>query len=170
MKRFQAFVGKAIHRILPAALAKQYDKHQGALWYLFFGVLTTAVNFACYALLKYAFFKEMFAQNEAKAALVCNWAAWAVAVLAAFFMNRSYVFDSHERGKALLWQFFLFVFMRFASGIVENITPSALIALLEMNDFWAKGIVAVAVVILNYLFSKFVAFRKRNGDKGNTAS
>ena len=73
MKGFQAFVGKVVHKIFPAALAKWYDKYQSALWYLFFGVVTTAVNFACYALLKYAFFKETFASCEAKAALICNW-------------------------------------------------------------------------------------------------
>ena len=160
MKGFQAFVGKMVHKIFPKSLAKWYDKYQSALWYLFFGVVTTAVNFACYAVLKYTFFKETFASNEATAALICNWIAWAAAVLAAFFMNRSYVFDSHEKGKTLLMQFALFVSMRFASGIVENVTPSALISFLNMGDMWAKGIVAIVVVILNYFFSKFVAFRK----------
>lgn len=160
MKGFQAFVRKMVHKLLPSALSRWYDKYESALWYLFFGVLTTAVNFACYAALKYTFFKEMFASNEVKAALICNWMAWAVAVLAAFFMNRSYVFDSHEKGKALLVQFSLFVSMRIASGVIENVTPSVLISLLNMGDMWAKGIVAIVVVILNYFFSKFVAFRK----------
>lgn len=169
MKGFQTFVSKLVHKIFPAALSKWYDKYQSALWYLFFGVVTTAINFACYTVLKFAFFKEMFASNEATAALICNWIAWAVAVLAAFFMNRSYVFDSHEKGKALLVQFALFVSMRFASGIVENVTPSALISFLHMGDMWAKAIVAIVVVILNYFFSKFVAFRKSKKKTDDTA-
>ena len=162
MKGIKAAVRKLVARIFPAKLAALYEKAEDGLWYIFFGVLTTLVNFLVYTLVKYTVFASLFTKNEALAALCANWVAWAVAVVAAFFFNRCFVFENQDKGSFLLFQFFSFVALRLLSGVVENSTPSLLVKVFSMNDYWAKILVAVVVILLNYLFSKFITFRKRS--------
>ena len=127
------------------------------------GVLTTGVNFAVYLFLSRLLFPALLEQNEELYAFVFNWISWGCAVVFAFFANRSFVFGRHERGKVLLIQLLCFVSLRVASGVFENFSPSLLIKV-GVNDLAAKSVVAVAVIILNYLFTKFITFAKRNSD------
>ena len=127
--------------------------------YAIVGVLTTGVNFAVYFLCTRALFPHLLARNEALYAFVFNCVAWAFAVLFAFLANRIFVFRSEDRGTRLLLQLLSFVALRVASGAIETVTPSLLIHL-GMNDLLAKAIVSVAVIVLNYLFAKFITFAK----------
>lgn len=161
MNAIKARIKAVLHKILPQKLAALYDRLEEMLWYAFFGVLTTAVNFAVYLLLTRLILRGAFAENEAGVTLLSNWCAWAAAVVFAFVVNKLCVFENREGGKRLLWQFGSFVFMRLASGVFENFVPTGLILWLKMNDVLAKALVAVAVIVANYFFSKFVAFRRK---------
>ena len=168
MKGIKLFVRKTVAKLFPEKIAKLYEKAEDGLWYIFFGVMTTLVNFLVYALAQYTFLSGVFEKNQALGALCANWIAWGVAVIAAFFFNRCFVFENKDKGSLLLFQFFSFVALRLLSGVVENSTPSLLVKVFSMNDYWAKALVAVLVILLNYLFSKFITFRKHgNTDKIN---
>ena len=162
MNAIKARIKAVLHNILPQKLAALYDRLEELLWYAFFGVLTTAVNFAVYLLLTRLILRGAFAENEAGVTLLSNWCAWAAAVVFAFVVNKRCVFENREGGKRLLWQFGSFVFMRLASGVFENFVPTGLILWLKMDDVLAKALVAVAVIVANYFFSKFVSFRRKN--------
>lgn len=123
------------------------------------GVLTTAVNFLVYVICTRYLFSSEFALDEALFATVFNWVAWAFAVLFAFFANRCFVFFESRRGTVLLLQLGSFVLLRLGSGVLENFTPSLLIRL-GINDLFAKLTVALAVILVNYFFTKFVTFAK----------
>ena len=161
MKKLKQWVRKLIHKLFPEKVAALYDKAEEVLWYAFFGVLTTVVNFAVYLLMTRLILRGFFEEHETVVTLISNWCAWGMAVLFAFFVNKSYVFENQEGGKSLLFQFGSFVLMRLASGVFENFVPTALVGWLHMHDVLAKALVSVAVIIANYFFSKFVAFRRK---------
>ena len=127
-------------------------KHWDMVSYLFFGVLTTVVNYLVYLPLY---------NLLGISAAVSNMIAWAAAVAFAYVTNKPFVFKSHDWSmKTVLPELGKFVGCRAASGGLET----ALVFLTV--DVWGwdgnvwKLIISVAVVILNYVSSKLLVFRK----------
>lgn len=128
------------------------QKYWAPLSYLFFGVLTTAVSYGiflpCYNLLKLS-------------ATVSNLLSWVAAVLFAYLTNKPFVFKSHDWSlKTVLPEFAKFVSCRIASGVVETGMLLLFVDILGGNGNVWKIIASVVVVILNYIGSKLVVFRK----------
>ena len=127
-------------------------KYQDVLSYLFFGVLTTAVNYLvylpCYNLLGFS-------------ASVSNVIAWAAAVLFAFLTNKPFVFKSHDwSAQTVLPELAKFVSCRIGSGVLETVIIFVTVDWLGGNGNWMKLATSVLVVILNYFASKLLVFRK----------
>ena len=127
-------------------------KYWDVLSYLFFGGLTTVVNYAvylpCFNLL-------------GMSAAVSNVIAWAVAVLFAFLTNKPFVFKSHDWSAKTVWpEFIKFVGCRIGSGVLETAIVFVTVDLLYWNGNWMKLATSVLVVILNYFASKLLVFRK----------
>ena len=139
-------------------MVKLIRKYKEVILYLFFGVTTTVVNWAVYALMNAAFKADM---------TVSNAAAWFVAVLYAFVTNKIFVFESKSLApKLILTEGLKFISARLVSGAVEILLPTAMVALgMEGTLFGlqggiAKAAVSVLVIALNYVFSKWLVFRK----------
>lgn len=127
-------------------------KHRDILAYLVFGVLTTLVNFIIYTLL----FKLLHMSAAAS-----NGIAWAVAVAFAFLTNKPFVFQSLDWSRAtVLPELAKFVGCRVGSGLLETGFLALTVDLLGWNGIWMKAIAAVFVVILNYIGSKLLVFKK----------
>lgn len=120
--------------------------------YLVFGVLTTIVNIAVYALLT-----RVVSVNYVNANLV----AWIASVAFAFISNKLWVFDSpsFERG-VLLYEAGTFAASRIASGVMDMGMMLVLVGMAGVADVWAKVVVNVLVVIANYVLSRGVVFRR----------
>ena len=119
--------------------------------YLFFGVCTTIVNYAAFFLLKLCM--------DYRAA---NAIAWLVSVLFAYVTNKIWVFES--RGwhlGALLREFCTFTGGRVISGLFDMGFLIFAVEILLLKEGIAKLIGSVVVVILNYIFSKLLVFRKK---------
>lgn len=134
-------------------------KYREIIVYVIFGVLTTLVNWAVYTVLV-----KFFGVNIT----VANAIAWTAGVIFAFVTNKIYVFESKSKEpKTLAREFISFVGARIVTGLMEIFLPEILVnAGLNQTVFGIKGaiaklIVSVAVVILNYVFSKLVVFRKK---------
>ena len=124
-------------------------KHRQVMDYLFWGAATTGVNYIAYFLLT----------RVLRASTVsANTAAWAVAVVFAFWVNRAFVF--HGEGN-LAKAFLLFTGGRVFSGALETGILWLFVELLNLYDVPVKILASVIVVILNYIFSKFIIFVKR---------
>lgn len=135
--------------------------------YLFFGVLTTVVNLVCFHL-----FEKLLGS---KYSLISNVIAWIAAVLFAFVTNKFWVFKSKATDiKTLSAEFLSFTGARLFSLGVEEL--GLLIAQKAFNAdektfdilsveisgmMTTKIILAVIVVILNYIFSKLFIFKKK---------
>lgn len=127
-------------------------RNREVLLYLLFGVLTTAVSylvyFPCYNFLGLG-------------GAVSNGISWVCAVAFAFLTNKPFVFKSHDWSARTLWpELIKFVGCRVGSGAAET-------AILFLAVDWLKGdgnlwkvITSVLVVLLNYLGSKLLVFRK----------
>ena len=133
-------------------MKKLLQKYADVLSYLFFGVLTTAVNYAvylpCYNILGWP------ASNS-------NVVAWVVAVAFAYLTNKPFVFKSHDWSWDVVWpELCKFVGCRLGSGILETLILLLTVDYLAWDGNWMKVITAVIVVILNYFGSKFLVFNK----------
>lgn len=126
-------------------------KHDDILAYLFFGVLTTVVNYIvylpCYNLLHIS-------------AAVSNAIAWAAAVAFAYLTNKPFVFKSHDwSAKTVMPELTRFVGSRVLSGALETTIIFVTVDLLLWNGNIMKLITSVLVVILNYIASKLLVFK-----------
>ena len=127
-------------------------KHWDIVTYLFFGVLTTVVNYAvylpCYNLLGLS-------------ATISNIIAWVVAVAFAYLTNKPWVFKSHDWSmKVVLPELSKFVACRVGSGVLETAAIFVFVDLMGFDGNIFKIITSVFVVIINYIGSKLLVFRK----------
>lgn len=129
--------------------------------YLFFGAATTAVNWIVYTILNFA---------APLSITGCNLAAWAFAILFAYVTNRLFVFHSDARNfRQIAREFFLFLGARVFTGLFEIFLPSVLFRLgfdqsfLGIRGFFAKAAVTVLIILMNYILSKAVVFRRKSG-------
>ena len=121
--------------------------------YLIFGVLTTIVNyliyFPCLNLLKLP-------------AAASNLIAWAAAVVFAFLTNKPFVFQSNDWSVHTVFPELLkFTGTRVASGLLETGILFLTVDLLLWNGNIWKIITGILVVVLNYIGSKLLVFRKK---------
>ena len=129
-----------------------FDKYYDIISYLFFGVLTTVVNYIvylpCYNLLGIP-------------AAVSNVIAWVGAVAFAYLTNKPFVFKSHDWSAAtVIPELTRFVGCRIGSGLLETAIIFVMVDLLNWNGNVMKLITSVLVVILNYVGSKLLVFKK----------
>ena len=135
-------------------IRKFINQYYDVLSYLFFGGLTTLVNFLVYFPL-YNWLKC--------AAVFSNIIAWAVAVAFAFLTNKPFVFKSHDwSSKVVIPELSKFVSCRIGSGLLETALIWLLVDLLTWNGNWVKIVISVLVVVLNYVASKWFVFSGKN--------
>lgn len=128
-------------------------KHRDIVIYLFFGILTTAVNYAVYL--------PLYNWTSLPAG-ACNVIAWAVSVAFAFLTNKPFVFESHDwSARTVLPELAGFTGCRVGSGALETGILFVFVDWLALNGNLVKLITSVLVVILNYVGSKLLVFRKK---------
>lgn len=128
-------------------------KHWDILSYLFFGVMTTVVNYAVYLPLY---------NGLRLSATVSNVIAWAVAVAFAFLTNKPFVFGSHDWSANVVWpELAKFVGCRIGSGLAETAIIFVAVDLLQGNGNLWKLLTSILVVVLNYVASKLLVFKKK---------
>ncbi len=163
----ESFVGKIIDKFFTKEIVT----------YIIFGVLTTAVNLLTFYVFKKIFisvgwngiFNEIVPENSKLVELFsggsdyldANLIAWVAGVIFAFVTNKLFVFESKSWKPAVAGKEFAgFVGARVFSLGVEMLGMFVMVTLLTWNEFVAKIIVGVAVIILNYIFSKLLIFKK----------
>ncbi|MDR0984346.1 MAG: GtrA family protein [Ruminococcus sp.] len=137
-------------------------EHREILIYVIVGGMTTLVSWATHiSLFKFAGMNDN----------VSNIISIIVAVTFAFFANKIFVFRSKTETKTALFremvlfgasrlvsaivEVFGYIFMKFLIGYVN-------ISLIKENpEIAAKILIGVVIIILNYVLSKFIVFRKK---------
>ena len=126
-----------------------YKKHREVLLYLFFGALTTVVSWGSFYLLHYP-----IGWNEH----IANLLSWVAAVLFAFLTNRTWVFSAKG---SFLREMLLFFAARLTTLGVEEVFLLVFTTLLEKEAMPVKILGNLLVLVLNYVFSKLIVFRKK---------
>lgn len=127
--------------------------------YLLFGGMTTGVNLFAFACLRYA----GISVNTA------NLVSIMAAVVFAFFVNRFFVFGVTNRDvMQIARELASFAGMRMGTLAIEFFGVYFLNGMLGISGFISKCLIQALVILLNYVISKFVIFRK--SDFGGVAN
>ncbi len=129
------------------------DKYRDVIPYLVFGVLTTIVNIVAYWVCAHPLHLGI---------MVSTVIAWVLSVLFAYVTNRKWVFHSEAGGAGeILREIISFFGARLATGLLDMLFMYIFAERLGLNDTVIKICSNVVVVILNYIFSKFLIFRHK---------
>ena len=127
-------------------IIKIYKKYQEIINYFIVGFLTVVVSVSTYAL-----FAKLFHIQY----IVSNVLSWVLAVLFAYYANSRYVFNGWSTKKEIID----FCKFRILSLIIEVVLMYILVDFISIGDLVSKVIVQIIVIVLNYLFSKFLIFK-----------
>ena len=162
------------------------QKHREVLLYLIFGFLTTVVGWSVYYLILFggrAVFDIPVEETASGRYFALYTAAqiiqWICAGLFAFFTNRAWVFTDADKSVSILKQFVTFAGGRIVTlGIDYVITFGLTLGLAALLPAWtaaeilgktvnlcelsSKLVASVAVIISDYVISKWFVFKKKN--------
>lgn len=128
-------------------------KYKSIILYIIFGAATTFIDFAIYFSLT-----RLLGVNEQ----IAQWIAWFFAVVFAFFTNRKWVFEAGSKTtKNFIWQVLSFFGSRLFSGFINWLMILIFVTIMGISDIIIKCVAAVFIVILNYVLSKLIVFRKK---------
>ena len=169
-------------------LKKTFAKYREIIMYLVFGVLTTAVGMGSYFLIL-LLARRLGVDPASPVYNTVRVAAqiiqWVLAVLFAYYTNKKWVFGITEKsgeGTRMASFFGSRLFSLLCDSAVTfgvifalgawGYTPFALSLPLGFSlefspDLWAKLAAAVIVIVLNYILSKFLVFKKKNQPRLN---
>ncbi|MGN1095190.1 MAG: GtrA family protein [Eubacteriales bacterium] len=163
-----------INKIIDAVLSFLHlSKFKEQITYLIVGALTTAVDWIIYTVFVLFVpsvggeFLERISPNILSYSI-----AWLSAVVFSYFASRLFVFK--PTGENMGRQFIKFLGSRFLTlviSILGDILLCGELAVINIGNPWiAKLIISVAVVILNYITSKWLVFTKKKAEgAGNSA-
>lgn len=158
------FLVRFLNRIIDATLgAMHLTKYKEQIMYLFVGGGTTVVDWIIFTILVFLlpdlsslpFFSHFPNAIEYTA-------AWAGAVLFAYWASKYFVFETAK--KEGFSQFMRFVGSRVLTLLLSLVGDFLLTGIAHINEFIAKLIISVAVVIINYITSKLLVFNKKETD------
>lgn len=148
-----------------------FIKYKELITYVIFGVLTTFVNFFAFWIFTKIFGEDLY--------LVNNAIAWVVGVVFAYITNKLFVFESKSWDlKVITKEVTGFLGARIFSFLVEEGGMFLFVSVLGLGEksltllgftitgqFIVKILLAVIVVVMNYVFSKFFIFKSSENRK-----
>ncbi len=123
--------------------------------YSFIGVLTMIITLLTYYLLTFTILNPT---NKLQLQLA-NIISWLLAVIFSYLCNRKYVFNSTN--KNIKKEMISFFSSRLFTLVIDMLGMHITVSVFNLNDKIMKIIVQIIVVILNYVISKFLVFRRK---------
>ena len=131
-----------------------YKKHKEGLLYLFFGGLTFFLS-----IFLFWFMDSVLHMN----AVINNSIDWVICVAFQFFTNRTWVFDGKvETKQDFLKQAGSFTAGRLFTLVVEDLLIYIFITRLAFPTMPVKLAATFVVIVLNYVISKLIVFKKKD--------
>lgn len=130
-------------------------KYEEIINYLIIGFFTTVVSLFTYYLLVYTIFDP----NIVLELQITNIISWIVSVTFAYFTNRRFVFKT--KNSMSLKEATSFYLSRISTLILDMFIMYLFVNVFKFNDKIIKLIVQFIIIILNYVLSKFLVFKKR---------
>lgn len=136
-------------------IKKLYKKYEEIINYLVIGVLTTVVTLIAYYICVYTFLDP----NKTIELQIANVLSWVVGVTFAYITNRKIVFKSNE--KNIKKELSKFIIGRLTTLFTDMLFMFITVSTLNLNDKIMKIISNIIVIILNYIISKFMIFKRK---------
>ncbi len=136
-------------------------KHREILVYLIVGVMTTVFAWAIRFLWNIVFYAGT-AHPLPVQTTILTIVEFIAGVSFAYPTNRKWVFRSTNPN--ILKEAAGFVSARLTTLAIQMLLNLAIINLLHVNFYVATVVIGIIVVILNYVFSKLLVFRKKNAE------
>ena len=136
-------------------LKKLLKKYEEIILYLLVGGLTTLVSLGTYYLLVITILDP----KNAIELQIANIISWICSVTFAYFTNRKFVFKS--KNKLSFKEAVSFYLARISTLVLDMLIMYVFSTLIGFNDKIIKLVVQFVVVILNYMLSKFVVFKRK---------
>lgn len=144
-----------------------HEKNRELFSYLWFGILTTVLNYGVFALFKHLWGDGLI--------LAVNLVAFVAATLFAYVTNKLFVFQSRSwKPRLVVKEAALFFASRIFSFFLEEAGLYICVELFHVGGYRigivdgtmiAKIVLSFLAVALNYVFSKLLVFRKGTGRK-----
>ncbi|HGI5482327.1 TPA: cell wall teichoic acid glycosylation protein GtcA [Listeria monocytogenes] len=127
------------------------DQVHSIFMYLIMGGFTTIINIVTFWLCTYILNWDY---------RIANTIAFIASVLFAYFSNKKFVFDSYTpTWKDRLREASSFFGFRCLTYIKDILVMILLISYLSVDELWAKIWTNIIVLVLNYVFSKWIIFK-----------
>ena len=137
-------------------LRKKENVMRKLIRYIICGLFTTLASLKSYATAAVVLGTDSTFRLQA-----CNVISWALAVILAFFVSRTWVFRSKNEH---IWkEFFAFTNCRILTLLCDMAIMQVLVIGFHVHDLAAKLVVQVVVTVLNYVFGKLV-FRRSSDE------
>ena len=137
-----------------------YKKYQEIINYLIVGGLTTFVGVGSKLLLLFT----ILDQTNGLELQIAEIISWVLAVAFAYITNKVFVFHSKTKGKKCIKELFDFVKGRIITQVIQMFIMWFFVTLLKLNtNLWViifTLICQVMQIVLNYVISKFMVFKK----------
>ena len=131
-----------------------YKKYKEIINYIIVGGMTTVVGLGIYYILVISVLDPL-KPVELQIANICSWIG---AVAFAYFTNRKFVFESQNQNKVK--EASQFILSRVATLFIDMGGMFLGVTLCKINDKLSKLIVQIVVIVVNYLLSKLIVFKK----------
>lgn len=133
-------------------IIKLIEKYRSLISYGIFGGLTTVVNIVTYSIC----YGKIGLSNT-----LSNVLAWILSVAFAYVTNKLWVFESRSwEWKVLRKEVVSFAGCRLATGIMDLAIMYFFVDMMAWPAMLMKILSNVLVIVLNYVFSKLVIFKK----------
>lgn len=139
-----------VKKLLKKILTKE------VILYIVFGILTTVVNLGIFYIL------NTFLNWEEN---ISNLIAIIVAVLVAYITNKDWVFHSQAKTFSQKFSEFIKFILGRAFTMVVELVGGIILFKLPIPNIITKFGLTIIVIILNFIISKFFAFKQKNIDE-----
>ena len=130
-----------------------WEKYKEIILYVMFGIGTTLINITVYYICAYLLNMEV-----ASATAV----AWILSIIFAYVTNKIWVFESCDtKCKVIIREIISFFLARVATGFLDIGLMYVFADLLKWNDMFVKIGINILVIVLNYMASKLLIFKRK---------
>lgn len=130
-----------------------FKKYKEQIAYVFWGGVTTLVNIATFYIVAHILHIGT---------MISTTIAWILAILVAYITNKLYVFNSKSfNANIVIREFISYVICRLLTLGIDLAIMYIFIDKLKFNDMIIKTLSNVVVIIINYILSKLVIFKKQ---------
>ena len=132
------------------------EKKREMIQYIIWGVLSAVLNVGLFQIL-------ILGSVDYR---IANLITIIVVKIFCYVTNKFFVFRTPYEGlKVLLKEMMAFIFARGVTSILDYVGVLVLVELVNCREMLSKCIMAVVVVVVNYIFSKFFVFKKKGHNK-----